>query len=89
MAQMRAAEEVQGTVGIARMYLCLEEGERAEERENCHGKLTKEMMPKWSWENRIGVCYEDKKEYQANRSQAIIGRKLSIIQYDEIVGCYG
>lgn len=46
MAQLRAAEKVQGTVGIARVYLCLKEGEWAEERENCHGKLTKEMMPK-------------------------------------------
>lgn len=51
VARMRAAEGVQGTVGIARVYPCLEEGERAEERENCHGKLTKEMMPKRSWEN--------------------------------------
>lgn len=37
--------------GIARVYPCLEEGERAEERENCHGKLTEEMIPKRSWEN--------------------------------------
>lgn len=28
------------------VYLCLGEGEQAEERKNCHGKLKTEMMPK-------------------------------------------
>lgn len=61
MAQTRVTEGGTGGCGNSRiLYLCLEEGEQAEEKKNCHGKVTKEMMPGQSWESGTGVCCEDK-----------------------------